>query len=242
MCLLICIRRYDGSMVVAANRDERRDRPSDAPARWNTAPPILAGTDRVAGGSWLAVSASGVVAAVTNRHGAGAVDPDRPSRGELPVLASAASDAVAGVRAVQARLAERTFNPFTLLVADSESAWVFQGADERYTLRPIFTGIHIVGNDGFDADDDPRVARARALLDRAPAEVEPLIDRLAEVCADTKPLASAAPLCVDAGAAGTVSSTLLYVDADRRLRRYLHAPGPPSRTEYEPIDPTLPAG
>jgi len=86
MCLLICLRRRDGSLVIAANRDERYDRPTRPPFVWETHPHLLAGRDEVAGG-WLAVNARGVVAAVTSRPTLDGDDPTRPSRGQLPLLA-----------------------------------------------------------------------------------------------------------------------------------------------------------
>lgn len=236
MCLLICIRRYDGSLVVAANRDERRDRPADGPLVWTRRPGVLAGVDRRGGGTWLAVNPYGVVAAVTNRPTDDGEDPARPSRGELPLIAAGQTSAVRGEHAVMARLGQTRYNGFNLLIADRESAWVFQGPTAQVSLDPIWTGIHIVANGAFNDDADPRVARARTLLDRAPAEVDALIERLAQVCADTAPCGDRPALCVAGGEAGTVSSSILHIDADRRLGRYLHAPGPPSECDYRAID------
>jgi len=55
-------------LVLAANRDERLGRPT-APARfWDDAPQILAGRDLEAGGTWLEVSRSGRLVAVTNYY------------------------------------------------------------------------------------------------------------------------------------------------------------------------------
>ena len=86
MCLLICVRGEDGSMLLAANRDERYDRPARGPFLWPGRAGIFAGRDELAGGTWLAVSGRGIVAAVTNRPTGGGEDPARPTRGELPLL------------------------------------------------------------------------------------------------------------------------------------------------------------
>jgi uncharacterized protein with NRDE domain len=55
-------------LVVAANRDEMLDRPSDPPLPLSEDPPRWGGRDRIAGGTWLAVDPCGRVGAVTNRH------------------------------------------------------------------------------------------------------------------------------------------------------------------------------
>ncbi len=44
-------------LVVAANRDEFYARDTEALHRWDD-PPIIAGLDRVAGGTWMGVSTS----------------------------------------------------------------------------------------------------------------------------------------------------------------------------------------
>src|SRR5918994_1653772 len=69
-------------LIVAANREESRARPSQAPFRWPGSPAVWAGRDERGGGTWLGVNAAGLLAAVTNRP---AVNPDatRRSRGLL---------------------------------------------------------------------------------------------------------------------------------------------------------------
>jgi uncharacterized protein with NRDE domain len=54
-------------VIVAANREESRTRPSRAPFQWGGSPTVWAGRDELAGGTWLGVNAIGLVAAVTNR-------------------------------------------------------------------------------------------------------------------------------------------------------------------------------
>lgn len=70
-------------LVLAANRDENFIRPT-APARyWDDAPHILAGRDLEAGGTWLGVTRSGRLAALTNYYGPDEYAPDKLSRGWL---------------------------------------------------------------------------------------------------------------------------------------------------------------
>ncbi|PSQ90568.1 MAG: hypothetical protein BRD57_06405 [Proteobacteria bacterium SW_6_67_9] len=77
-------------VVLAANRDEYHARPAQALHWWAHEPPLLAGRDQRAGGTWLGVRRDGRFACVLNGGGA-APSADAPSRGQLvpQVLAGA---------------------------------------------------------------------------------------------------------------------------------------------------------
>jgi uncharacterized protein with NRDE domain len=75
-------------LLLAANRDEKLDRPSRPPGcHWIDQPDVLGGLDVLAGGTWLAINRAGVVAAVLNRLGSLGPAPGKRSRGVLPLLA-----------------------------------------------------------------------------------------------------------------------------------------------------------
>ena len=63
--------------------DEFFSRPTAPADWWPDAPDILGGRDLQAGGSWLAMSRSGRVAALTNFRDPANLKPQSPSRGEL---------------------------------------------------------------------------------------------------------------------------------------------------------------
>lgn len=88
MCLLLLAYRVHASypLIVAANRDEFHERAAE-PAHWWDAPSIFAGRDHEAGGTWIGVSRSGRIAAVTNYRDPSITEPGIASRGELPVMA-----------------------------------------------------------------------------------------------------------------------------------------------------------
>ncbi len=237
MCLLICIRDGRRGMVLAANRDERYDRPSRAPFVWRRRPRILAGRDERAGGTWLAVSETGLAAAVTNRPTADGEDPSRPSRGRLPLIACRSASAREARRALGEHLESVRYNGFNLLVGDAEAAFVIECPAGGAEITDVGAGVYVLANAGWNDSSDPRVARAHELLagrgvGREPSCEESQTEALMAVCRDHHGRAGAGSLCMHGGSAGTVSSTILWLDPAGRLSRYLHADGPPCRSEY----------
>src|SRR5918995_966025 len=172
-------------LIVAANREESRTRPSQAPFPWAGDPTIWAGRDELAGGTWLGVNETGLLAAVTNRPAASR-DATPRSRGLLCLDTLRCDSPVSARSFFVEGLAARRYNPFNLLCASHAEAWVgtWQG-----DIRDLNPGVHIVSNFG-DVDDDTlpivREARARiASLDLTSPDIEELFGSLGSVCAQT---------------------------------------------------------
>ena len=221
--------------MVAANRDEFHDRPTEAPAlRTATRSPrrFVAPRDLRAGGTWLGVNDAGVFAAVTNRR-IDAPDPDRRSRGWLVTEALSCDSA----REAADRLGAPDpgdFNPFNLFLADAESAHLVSCGDaaERRDLEP---GLHVVGNLHPD-ESSPKLERLRrdAKPLTEPGAATP--EALAELCRDHGDGLADQAVCVHAGPYGTGSSTLLRIGA----QPWLHfSEGPPCRAPYRDSTPLL---
>lgn len=88
MCLLTLAidqhRRFP--LVIAANRDEFFDRPTQRLQWWAPepgAPEILGGRDLQSGGTWMGLTAEGRLAMITNVRDPDRQDPNAPSRGEI---------------------------------------------------------------------------------------------------------------------------------------------------------------
>src|ERR1700752_3288225 len=102
----------DAPLIVAANRDERLDRPAvPMTVLRERQPRILGGRDELAGGTWLAGHEHGVVAGLTNQPSLGGRDPSKRSRGELPLAFASYASAAEAVRAVPAGLDPARYNP-----------------------------------------------------------------------------------------------------------------------------------
>src|SRR5262249_41585373 len=106
-------------LVIAANRDEFHERAAE-PAHW-WASGVLAGVDRVAGGTWFGVDATGRWALVTNYREGVARDPDAPSRGELVTRALAGSTSPLVCAAAIVADGDR-YHGFNLLLGQVEDA------------------------------------------------------------------------------------------------------------------------
>lgn len=176
MCTLVLHRRpghAEWPLLLAANRDEMRGRPSRPPGRhWPDRPDVVAGLDELGGGSWLGINDDGVVAAILNRVGTLGPAAGRRSRGELVLEALDHADAAEAAAALAA-LDPAAYRPFNLVVADDRDAFWLRNADPTGTLGidvvPIPPGLAMI--DAHDLDDErnsPRQRRYRPRFAAAP--------------------------------------------------------------------------
>lgn len=190
MCTLAVAWRVDRRfpLVVAANRDERLGRPSEGWALRDGRGGIrfAAPRDATAGGTWIGLSARGVFAGLTNYHAPLEWYPDlaRRSRGDLVPLALGAPSAAAARDALRGEDPAR-WNPFHLLVADAEAAFLWWYDGERAELAELSPGLHVL------TERSPTGACPRGELVRARWPVDPAVPRLRELLT-VHPLPSAA--------------------------------------------------
>jgi uncharacterized protein with NRDE domain len=175
MCLLIVLSHVvDGApLMVAANRDEFYARPATAvTVLRGAAPRVLGGRDLVAGGTWLAVNADGVLAGLTNQPAGYSPDPAKRTRGELPLLFTAYPDAATAVEKVCARLDPADYNPCWLLVGDRHTLFsVGLAGGHQPLVQELPPGSYVLENvpmgspsakvDRVTADVAARLATAR---------------------------------------------------------------------------------
>lgn len=159
MCTLVILRRPDHPwpLLVAGNRDELRERPASSPGRhWQDRPEVVAGLDRLGGGSWLGGNDFGVLASVMNRAGTLGPLPDKRSRGELVLEALDHAEAQQAAAALEA-LDPRAYRPFNLFVGDPVSAYWLRHAGERIQVFEIGPGLHMLTSADLNDPSDPRI-------------------------------------------------------------------------------------
>lgn len=235
MCLIVLAHRVhpDFPLVVAANRDEFYERPTEVASFWADHPFILAGRDLEGMGTWLGMTRTGRFAAVTNFRDPGSTRTGAESRGAL--VSRFLAEDIPATRFVEETAARAgAYRGFNLLVSDGVD--LFSYSSHNYLSqsgRPVRLepGIYGLSNHLLDTPwPKVRVARNRLLaaLDPAPA-LEPLFSLLADdsVAPDLEPSAagvapehekmlSAARIVSDTY--GTRCSTVILQGADREVR------------------------
>lgn len=212
MCLvLVAVDPHaDVPVVVAANRDERHDRPADVLGWWSDRPGILAGRDRVAGGTWFGVGSDGRFATVLNDHRIPA-PAGAPSRGELVPAFLESARASAWMRALVTE--RRRYAGFHLLAGDG-AAGLWYCASVAGAPVALGPGLHTIDNAGLDIDD-PRSERARGRLSPVlgGGEPEAILERLGDCEPPGDGAGDRRPIFIHDPVFGTRCSTVLRIDA-----------------------------
>lgn len=240
MCLIVIAwhAHRDFPLIVAANRDEFFQRPTESAHWWQDAPGLLAGRDTLRGGTWLGVTKQGRVAMVTN-YREPPTGPRAPEsrgalvgdylRGDMP-----AADYLHDITTRRAN-----FDGFNLIAGDRGELW-FLGKREPGP-RALGAGIHGMSNGDLDAPW-PKVLKGNLVMrhllvsvegsppperGRPREGVEALSNELFSMLADRTPAAGAdlpdtgvgreleqklSPIFVRMDGYGTRSSTVVVIN------------------------------
>jgi uncharacterized protein with NRDE domain len=228
MCLILigyhCHPGYE--LVVAANRDEFHERPTEPLHFWDETPQVLAGRDLQEGGTWMGITRTGRFAAITNYRDPGRVKSGAPSRGRL-VRDFLQDSPPASEYFAQLRLVTADYNGFNLLLGDETGLYYHS----NYTgeIRALTAGWYGLSNHLLDTPW-PKVQRGlRLLRDRLDRRRDPAPDDLLDVLTDRQVAPDAdlpqtgvplewerwlSPIFIEAPGYGTRSSTALLVGND----------------------------
>lgn len=164
MCLIVfaykCHPEYQ--LILGANRDEFRDRPAEPAGFWNSAPYLLAGRDVQAGGTWMGVTTTGKLAAITNYRDPRQQVTDPPSRGKL--VSDYLLDASLTPEEYQATLNRdgRKYDGFNFLYGTLDRLYYF--TNRGGSSGPVSPGIHGLSNHLLDTRW-PKVTIAKSRMD-----------------------------------------------------------------------------
>ncbi len=182
MCLIVVAWRARAGMplLVAANRDEWRERPAEPAHWWPDHPGLLAGRDLQAGGTWMGVTRAGRFAAVTNYRDPSERRSTARSRGGIVTEFLLGEDSPAHFLAgLAARAGE--YNGFNLILGDG--AELFYYGSREGEARAIEPGVHGLSNHLLD-EPWPKVVRGRLRMQAALGFPE-LTPALFEMLSDT---------------------------------------------------------
>jgi len=232
MCLIIfaCKSHPLYPLVFAANRDEFHERPSAPAAFWDEEPNMIAGRDLRGGGTWLGLTKSGRIAAITNFRDPLTRREDVPSRGLL------VSDFLRGDERPEEfikriRPAASEYNGFNIIVGDMSRLFYFSNRGD--VIQEINEGIHGLSNHLLDVPW-PKVERgkemfARLLSDRENPSEEAIFDILANTERPDDTLLPdtgvgleleriLSPIFIRSPGYGTRSSTVIFIDSYNTVR------------------------
>ena len=243
MCTLLVASRIWTStpLLVAANRDERLDRPSAPPALLSLGNRrVFSPSDLLAGGTWMGVNDMGLLVAITNRF-----QPNGPpssdgklSRGLLVQQALTLRDAREAAEVLSATRPD-SYNGFHLVMADANSAWVVWSDGEKISTEELMPGLHVVTERSFDAAPSQReeqlVAETRRLADLP----NPPLFELEETLSVHREEAIEST-CVHLAELnyGTRSASIIHFD-EVGPRSYRYAPGPPCCNAFEDVSQAM---
>ena len=228
----------DYPLLLAANRDEFFARQTAA-AHWWQNHNLVAGLDLQAGGTWLGISRSGRVAALTNFRDPQAMRRNAPSRGKL------VSDFLSGDESSEDFIARlmpdlAQYNGFNLLLFDRGKLFYVSSVEQR--SEQLAAGLYVVSNHVLDTPW-PKVERLKQGMLQQLAAPQLDAEMLFELLSDRQqPLDSQLPdtgvglewerrlgsIFVAAPSYGTRASTLLRIHRQRHaelLERSFNADG-----------------
>jgi hypothetical protein len=240
MCTLaILYRAARGTpILVAANRDERFDRPTQYPKIQSGSPRVVCGIDRRAGGTWLGVNQFGLFCAVANRKKANLPIEPR-SRGvlcrELLGLRSAKEAAAHAAK----ELAKGEYAGANYVCADARYAAVVHGGD-KVEIVELDPGLHVVSAGDVDDPRDERQQFVRRMLTLQTLDSSVAFLAVASRVFSRKPDNEGRRGVVTLGNEfGTVSSTLLSLPRKIQHASYQYTPGPPCDYPYDDLSALL---
>ncbi len=214
-------------LVVAANRDELKTRPSTGLKVWSK-PLIVAPRDEIEGGTWLGVNGHGLFVGITNRFQS-AKHPERTSRGQL-VLEALAQPSAEGLHHWLTQLKHGQFNDFHLAYADAERAFITWSADDVISHRELSPGLHVVTERSFQQSTVAREALVRTSWPAKAAEHTATLQQLLRTKAE--PSFDGLTVNLPEFNYGTRSSFILVREQELLKSRCWFADGAPDVTAF----------
>lgn len=228
MCLILFAYRThpDYPLIVAANRDEYTDRPTEPAHFWKDHPDLLAGRDLLKGGTWMGITRRGRFAALTNFRDPFASLKNKKSRGLL-VRDYLTTDVPP--RDYLKKLSDQhtAYPGFNLLVGSHRE--LFYYSNQTDAICSISPGIYGLSNALLNSPW-PKVVKGKKRIKACLQNLDP--DCLFELLADEEPAPNdklpdtgiglekerlLSPAFIRLPGYGTRSSTVLIVDARGRV-------------------------
>ncbi|MCA9215976.1 MAG: NRDE family protein [Planctomycetales bacterium] len=240
MCLLAVQYQLipDSPILIAANREEFYERPTQPPSIQSGKPRVLCGTDLQAGGTWLGVNQHGLFIGVLNRRRANPGFPSR-SRGTLCRELLKSHSAQHARDMAMEEMSSGRYDGANFVCVDAESGWVVHGGDDLNTVE-MREGLNIIAGGDLNDPRDGRVDMARRLLTLQTLDSPVKFLAVASKVFARAPSPPGRPsIVIRDKDRGTVSSTLIALGKKPRDAIYQYAPNAPDRSKFEDFSPLL---
>ena len=145
MCLLLISYNHHPvyKVIVAANRDEFYNRPTEPAKFWDNDSSILAGKDLLAGGTWLGITKLGRFAAITNYREPQNILTGSPSRGKLVTNFLEGNSSIKNYLDSLVSTADQ-YNGYNLIIMDNDEAAYFSNKTKK--MLKLSPGIYALSN------------------------------------------------------------------------------------------------
>ncbi|MEM6344563.1 MAG: NRDE family protein [Bacteroidota bacterium] len=163
MCTILFAWQQDEQypLVLAANRDEFYERPTQRVHWWEDQPHVYAGRDLKGGGTWMGANKYGFWAALTNYREVEGFIPDAPSRG--PLVADYLVHSPEPQSYLESILPNASsYNGFNLLLGTPDEIWYYANRD-GVTPQKLLPGFYGLSNRILDTPW-PKVQSGKAGL------------------------------------------------------------------------------
>jgi len=246
MCtLLILFRPKDKwPLIIAGNRDEMIDRPWLSPGKhWPDAPNVIAGKDLTAGGSWLGINESGLVATILNRSNSLGPSSNKLSRGNIVIDVlnkNKIEDALSYIKSIN----NSKWKPFNLFLANNKRAyWIKSNSKDKIEINNIPEGKHFLDSHDINSNLSDRYnynkKEYKSLKDPKPeiAEWDEWIKFLSrDIHPEDKPLAA-----INIGDKyiknyGTICSSIVAIPENKEKTIFLFNDSSPDKNNFYSIN------
>lgn len=180
MCLILLSNNHHPiyKLVVAANRDEFYQRPTQQADYWEEDPAILGGRDKEAGGTWMGINRKGRISMLTNYRDLSNIKQDAPSRGHL-VSEFLKNGQPASDYLHQLESTGKEYNGYNIICGDIDNLYYYGNYQQGVHLIP--GGVHGLSNALLDTAW-PKVEKGKkelsAILDTDKIDPESIFDLL----------------------------------------------------------------
>ncbi len=240
MCILAIQYRAarDAPILVAQNREEAFDRPTQGPRIQSGRPRVVCGVDRKCGGTWLGVNQHGLLVAAGNRPKL-ALPAEPRSRGVLCRELLNFTSAKEAVEQASRELATGNYAGVNYVCADAKKGFVVYGGN-TIDIIELSRGLHVLTNGDLDDPTDERQDLVRRQLTLQKLDSAVAFLAVASRTFSRRPeMGGRRGTVVTGGEYGTVSSTLISLPKKLQHSVYQYAPGPPSETDYDDVSALL---